>query len=124
MTSRPTEASPSPLTISLAGTDSLSNAIVQGEAVIPARPDDAYRNRPPIYPRDAARRGQQGAVLVVIHVSPAGAAMGADIVESSGYPLLDKAALDAVLTWRFRPAASRDGTVAFDMPMRFVFALE
>ncbi len=118
------EPGPSSLTVSLGGTDSLSNAIVQGDAIIPARPDDQYRNRPPLYPKEALRHGQGGAVLVVIHVSASGAAAGADILESSGYPLLDRAALDAVQTWRFRPAMAGGRTVAFDMPMRFVFELD
>lgn len=122
--SKPVQPSPAPLQISLNGTDSLSNALSGGDAVIPAKPDDAFRNRPPIYPRDAARRGQHGSVVVVIHVAPNGSAAGADILESSGYPLLDKAALDAVRAWRFRPAMANGQTVPFDMPMRFLFTTE
>lgn len=108
--------------MNLAGTDSETNAIVTGDNIIPASPDDRTRNRPPIYPVDAARRGQQGTVIVVINVSPLGLTAGAEVVRSSGYPSLDNAVLDAVRTWRFRPAI-RDGlAVPFDMPMQFVFS--
>lgn len=112
----------SALSMNLAGTDSATNAVVTGHNIIPASPDDRTRNRPPVYPADAARRGQQGTVIVVISVSPLGLTAGAEVVQSSGYPSLDKAALDAVWTWRFRPAI-RDGlAVPFDMPMQFVFS--
>ncbi len=108
----------------LGGTDSPSNAIVLGDAVIPASPDNQSRNRPPIYPIEATRRGQQGTVTLLIHVSPLGVSLGADVLQSSGYPLLDRAALDAITTWRFRPAVRNGTPVPFDMPMRFTFALE
>ena len=110
------------LTMNLAGTDSETNAIITGHNIIPASPDDRTRNRPPIYPIDAARRGQQGTVIVVINVSPLGLTAGTEIVQSSGHASLDQAVLDAVRTWRFRPAM-RDGmAVPFDMPMQFVFS--
>lgn len=110
------------LTFSLSGTDSASNAMVTGPNVIPASPDDRTRNRPPIYPSEAARHGQQGTVVVLIHVSPMGLAAGAQVMRGSGYPMLDKAALDAVLTWRFRPAIRDGRAIPFDMPMEFVFS--
>ena len=108
----------------LGGTDSPSNAIVLGDAVIPASPDNQSRNRPPIYPIEATRRGQQGTVTLLIHVSPLGVSLGAGVLQSSGYPLLDRAALDAITTWRFRPAVRNGTPVPFEMPMRFTFALE
>jgi periplasmic protein TonB len=109
------------LTFNLDGTDSLSNATVTGARVIPASPDDRFRNRPPIYPRDAVLRGEHGAVTLVIHVSDRGLTTGADVVESSGYAVLDQAALEAVQKWHFRPGLKDGKSVAFDMPMRFIF---
>ncbi|MDR3535407.1 MAG: energy transducer TonB [Acetobacteraceae bacterium] len=105
----------------LGGTDSESNAVVKGKDVIPASVDQRVRNKPPIYPEDAVRRGQRGAVLVLIHVSPEGLTAGTDILQSSGVASLDQAALDAVRGWRFLPAVKDGAPVAFDMPMRFVF---
>lgn len=109
------------LTFDLNGTDSLSNAEASGGQIIPASPDDRFRNRPPVYPREAAARGEHGAVIVVIHVSERGTTAGADVQSGSGYPALDQAALDAVRKWRFRPALKDGKAVPFDMPMRFVF---
>lgn len=112
---------PEALTIDLNGTDSDTNAIAFN--VIPARPDDRFRNRPPAYPDDAARRGEHGKVELLVHVSAGGYAVGADVVESSGSASLDKAAVDAVRKWRFRPAIREGKAVPNDMPFLFDFTL-
>ena len=113
-----------PLQITIGGTDSPSNAIVQGHDVIPATPDNPARNRPPVYPDAAARQGQQGTVGVVVHVGPAGVADGVDIERSSGYPLLDQAAEQAVRKWTFVPATKDGLPVPFDFRMNFTFAFQ
>jgi protein TonB len=105
----------------LAGTESESNAEVLGGRVVPASPDDRFRNRPPIYPREAAMRGEHGAVVILIHVSETGVATGAEVMETSGVASLDKAAVDAVLKWHFRPALQEGRAVPFDMRFRFIF---
>ncbi len=105
----------------LEGTGSESNAIVLGGHVLPAMPDDKFRNRPPLYPSEAAMLGQHGAVVVMIHVSASGFAISADVVESSGVAALDQAAVDAVLKWHFHPAMKDGQTVPSTMPFRFVF---
>lgn len=110
-----------PLEFNLGGTDSESNAIASGDNVIPASVDNRTRNRPPVYPEDAARRGQQGAVVLLIHVSASGGATGSDVLETSGVPSLDRAAQQAVAGWHFLPAMKAGRPVPFDMPMRFVF---
>jgi protein TonB len=109
------------LTFNLQGSDSLSTAEAMGEGIIPASPDDRFRNRPPIYPREAAARGEHGAVTLLIHVSDRGLTTGADVIESSGHPALDEAALEAVRKWHFRPGLKDGKAVPFDMPMRFIF---
>ena len=113
-----------PLQINIGGTESPSNAIVQGHDVIPATPDNPARNRPPAYPEPAARLGQQGSVLVVVHVGTAGVADGVDIERSSGYPLLDQAAQQAVRKWTFAPATKDGVPVPFDFRMNFSFAFQ
>jgi periplasmic protein TonB len=105
----------------LAGTESESNADVLGGHVVPASPDDRFRNRPPIYPYEAAAHGEHGAVTLIIHVSEFGAPTGVDVVESSGVASLDQAAETAVRKWHFRPALQEGHAVPFDMPFRFVF---
>lgn len=92
--------------------------------MVPAQPDARYHNRQPIYPREAAARGEQGAVLLLVHVGPDGSAMGVDVSESSGYRRLDEAAQDAVAAWHFLPAL-RDGAPAdADTLVRVVFQLK
>jgi protein TonB len=105
----------------LAGTESESNAVALGSQILPASPDNRFRNRPPIYPLEAEVRGEHGTVDVVIHVSAGGVASSVDVVQSSGVNVLDQAAVDAVRKWRFRPALQEGRAVPFDMPFRFVF---
>jgi protein TonB len=105
----------------LEGTDSESNAVALGGHIVPAMPDDRFRNRPPIYPADAEMRGEHGAVEVLIHVSENGLATGAEILQSSGVASLDQAAVAAVRKWHFRPAIKGGRSIPFDMPFRFVF---
>jgi protein TonB len=124
------QTSPSPppkreaLTFNFAGTDSDTNARVVSGHILPAMPDDRFRNRPPPYPLEAAMRRETGAVLVLIHVSAYGLATGADVVESSGSSLLDAAAVTAVRKWHFHPAMKEGLAVPFDMPFRFVFSAD
>jgi protein TonB len=116
----PPKAAEAPV-FDLAGTESESNAEALGGHILPASPDNRFRNKPPIYPNDAAIRGEHGSVLLLIHVSEAGTATGVDVVQSSGVASLDQAALTAVRKWRFHPALREGETVPFDMPFRFVF---
>jgi len=96
--------------------------LVTGDHVIPAKPEDA-KNAPPPYPADAARRGEQGLVEMLIHVAPDGHAAAVDITTSSGFADLDEAARTAVLAWQFRPAR-RDGTpVASELPFNIHYLL-
>ncbi|MEH6403773.1 MAG: energy transducer TonB [Sneathiella sp.] len=63
-----------------------------------------YRERtPPRYPRRAYELGQQGSVLLHALVSKKGIARELKIETSSGYSLLDRAALSAVKNWEFIP---------------------
>ncbi len=61
-------------------------------------------NPRPRYPLEARRRHQQGRVLLRVHVGINGRARSVRISKSSGYGLLDRAAIGAVRRWRFRPA--------------------
>jgi protein TonB len=105
----------------LEGTDSESNAIVLGGRVLPAMKDDKFRNRPPAYPVEAEIRGEHGSVLILIHISENGVATGADVTESSGYDVLDQAAILAVRKWHFHPALRQGHPIPFDMPFRITF---
>ena len=123
----PPEPKPSPpaaepaLTVKLSGTDSPSDARAWGDHVVPAAPDAVFHNRPPEDPDEAARKGEHGTVVLLIHVSPAGRTAGVDVMRSSGSVLLDRAASEAVARWRFLPAVKDGQPVASDMTMGFIF---
>lgn len=127
----PPPASPAPRseeapTITLGGSGSETNTIVSvaGPYITPATLDSTYRNRKPNYPTIAAARAEEGPVTVLIHISAEGLARDVDILESSGFPLLDQAAVDAARSWRFLPAVKDGQPVPFDMPLRMVFQLD
>jgi protein TonB len=58
----------------------------------------------PNYPRRALRRGVEGTVLVRVDVGPDGVPTAVGISRSSRSRDLDRAAIEAVQRWRFRPA--------------------
>lgn len=78
-------------------------------------------NPKPDYPREARRRGWQGEAVVRASVNPGGESEAVILLASSGYGLLDDAALSAVRRWRFSPARKNGEPVAasIDLPVRF-----
>ncbi|MBF0132691.1 MAG: energy transducer TonB [Magnetococcales bacterium] len=82
----------------------------------------AVQNNPkPVYPSLARRRGWEGLVLLHVEVDEMGHPQRVEIKQSSGFPILDRAAVDAVNRWQFVPA--RRGGVAVggwvDVPVQF-----
>lgn len=67
---------------------------------------------PPVYPRSAVRRRLQGTVVLSILVGADGRVANAIVSASSGHAILDDAARDAVLAWRYQPASQ--GGVALE----------
>ncbi len=64
--------------------------------------------RPPVYPRQALRRHQQGEALIRVLVNAEGNTQNVFLQRSSGYAILDRSALHAVKGWNF-VAAEEDG---------------
>lgn len=58
-------------------------------------------NPPPPYPKQSRRLGEQGRVVLAVEIDINGVASQAMISISSGYPRLDRTALETVLKWRF-----------------------
>lgn len=66
--------------------------------------DPAHPNRKPQYPAASYRLGEEGNVTLLLYVDASGAVTDAKVDKSSGYPRLDKAAVEhALKAWRFRP---------------------
>lgn len=75
------------------------------EKVEPPKFGVAYLNNPPPeYPRLSQRAGEEGRVLMKVLVSAEGRPETVDVISSSGFERLDKAAVNAVKQWRFEPA--------------------
>lgn len=92
--------------------------------IAPGEPDyqAAYLNNPsPAYPLAARRMGMQGRVVLNVEVLASGVCGEINIHQSSGFPVLDNAALQTVKRWRFLPA-SRAGHALdkwFMIPVHF-----
>lgn len=57
----------------------------------------------PTYPKRALRMKQEGVVMLNVLVDKQGGQKEIKLARSSQFPLLDRAALDAVSKWRFNP---------------------
>lgn len=81
-------------------------------------------NPRPRYPLVARQRGQQGRVVLRVTVSAGGQAENVEIKTSSGYRLLDQAALKTVKSWRFRPARQNGQAVGVVLEVPVAFRLD
>jgi protein TonB len=82
---------------------------------------DYLHNPKPRYPTLSMRLGEQGIVLLHVHVNSQGQALDVNIKQSSGYARLDQAALDVVKQWQFIPARQGDTRLEswVDVPVQF-----
>lgn len=82
-----------------------------------ARPSESYENRPlfdparlveksypPNYPDRSIELNQEGTVLIRVLLTEDGESIEFRLWRSSGFVLLDNAALSAIRKWRFKPA--------------------
>jgi len=96
------------------------NSISNMTALVEASP--LYNtNPPPKYPRIAIKRDYQGTAELMVLVNINGTVDDAWLFESSGYSILDNAALQSVKNWSFTPG--KQGNQAIEMwvrvPVRF-----
>ncbi len=76
----------------------------------------------PKYPPAARRAGQQGTVTLSFTIGSSGKVISARIAKSSGYILLDNAAISAIRGWRFKPARNALGepvSYSYTLPVPF-----
>jgi protein TonB len=80
-----------------------------------------WRNPPPRYPALARQRHYTGTVILEVLVDVRGLAGEVRVVRSSGYTLLDEAALAAVRRWQFAPGTEggRPTAMRVKVPIRF-----
>jgi len=92
----------------------------QAKVDAPPRPRRTIR---PEYPKGARQRGEQGDVLLEIHVGADGGVDDVKVVRSSGFAELDAAAMKAVRAARFAPARSDGHPVASTARLSLSFRL-
>lgn len=84
-----------------------------------------YRlNSPPPYPGMARKRGQQGTVILQVLVNREGGVDDLQVEESSGFGLLDRAAVKAVRKWHFEPGRRGDTKVTMRVRVPVKFTLK
>ncbi|MBN2254453.1 MAG: energy transducer TonB [Deltaproteobacteria bacterium] len=108
-----------------APTPAVDNVSVASKQAVPAAVSSAPRyeeNLPPAYPAIARRRGYEGTVILSVQVDADGLVGGVSVKVSSGHAILDRAAVDAVKRWIFRPGARWGFPVPMtvDVPVRFM----
>jgi protein TonB len=101
-------------------TESGVEAAASSEVITEAEP--LYKMNPePPYPKMARKRGYQGTVLLSVLVNIEGRVENLWVFESSGYNILDNAALEAVKKWIFEPGRQGDKPVDMwvEVPVKF-----
>ncbi|HEX3902658.1 MAG TPA: energy transducer TonB [Polyangia bacterium] len=128
-----TSDAPSPVSSVLAPTAAPAASLVRARVseapsvgkVVSAEP--RYRTNPrPDYPVPCKRRREEGIVLLNVAVHADGLPAAISLNRSSGYPLLDRAALDAVRRWTFEPGRAAGVPVSSTVvvPVRFSLSEE
>jgi protein TonB len=83
----------------------VENAIATTPEAAPEVENLAVSNRVnPVYPPASRRAGEQGVVMLRVLVNENGRPGDVQVTQSSGFPKLDQAALDAIKKWTFKPA--------------------
>jgi len=80
--------------------------------IIPPDVDASTMSNPaPVYPMESRRRHEQGTVRLRVVITVEGRVKDISVARSSGFDRLDKAALDAVRRWKFRPGTQAGNPV-------------
>lgn len=89
---------------------------------LPSSDADYLNNPKPSYPAMSQRLGEQGNVVVHTLIGADGVPQKAEILSSSGFERLDRAALETALKWRYVPGKRAGVAEAmwFKVPLRFV----
>ena len=82
------------------------------------------KNPAPHYPPGARRRGYEGTVMMEVLVDRQGKVREMRLFESSGYDILDRAAMRAVKGWVFEPARQGEEVVEMWVKVPLTFRLK
>lgn len=92
-------------------------------ASITAKPLYQQNHKPP-YPPLARRRNWQGTVLLLVTVDVKGSSKKVQILEGSGYSILDKTARKTVKKWKFTPGKINGRPTEMQVQVPIHFKLE
>jgi TonB family protein len=84
-------------------TTAVTASPTSGNASSNQQPRPAAGNPKPVYPRLAIKRRLQGDVILTVNIQPTGTISTVTLKRSSGFKLLDSAAINAVRHWRYEP---------------------
>ena len=78
-------------------------------------------NRPPRFPERAKLKRWEGTVILKVDVDDAGRVTNVEVLRSSGYSILDAAAVNSVRSWRGTPAKryGRPTPSTWNIPIQF-----
>ena len=99
------QAAPAPAPSAPAKSSTPPPAAPAAAAVVqqPSSNADYLQNPKPAYPSLSARLGETGRTVYKVWIGVDGKPQRAELVSSSGFPRLDKAAYDTVMSWRYVP---------------------
>lgn len=118
----PAPAPPAPVAVAPAPTP--TPAPPPPAPVVEPKFDAAYLNNPaPSYPSVSRRLGEQGKVLLRVHVDEQGTPTSVVVRTSSGFERLDNVALETVRRWKFVPAKRGQDPVSAYVIVPIVFNL-
>ncbi len=101
--------------------ENIGSAGESGKTELPSLIPQYRHNSPPRYPLIARLRGHEGVVLISAKINVDGTVAALQLKKSSGYPVLDKSAFEAVRSWKFEPGRKMGVPVPMwvDIPVRF-----
>ena len=104
-----------PASLGMMALDALGKGLVKAEAL--SLPE-------PVYPVLSRKRGEEGRVVIELEISAGGKVLKAEVANSSSYPRLDRAALEAVKKAAFYPATEYGRPIESKREIAFRFELE
>lgn len=78
----------------------------------------------PVYPAASRRAGEEGTVTFRVLVDANGRGRDFQVAQSSGFPKLDQAAMDAIKRWKFAAAVKNGAAVEAYTTVRVTFRLD
>lgn len=84
-----------------------SEAVLKQNSQVKTFDEAIIKNTPPTYPRIARKRGWQGEVELLIHVTAKGAVKTIDVLKSNAHSVLTKSAVKSAKTWLFSPSKNQ-----------------